>query len=263
LAASQGISIIPISIERGTEVYHDGVDLSYESLYQMLDREPILKTSQPSPGEFIELYKGLSTRFHDIISIHVTSRASGTMQAAILARESLPDLSIEVVDSGTTSMALGFIAMAAAAAAKVGRRKEEIMRVIEDAKRRADIYVAIPVLTQLRRSGKIGMGQAFIGSLLSVKPVLTMRGGMLEVCDRVRTYPRAVDRVVELVTTAAGGSRVKLAVLYSKTRDEASRLAEVLESRLKVTESIITELGAALAVHGGPGILGAAIYRED
>lgn len=262
VAQDYGISVIPVTIQRGNETYRDGVDLSYERFYELLEQEPPLKTSQPSPGEFIEMYKSLSSQCDSIISIHVTAKASGTVQSASLARAALPEMDIEIVDSGTTSLSLGFIAMVAASAAKLGRQKREILHLVEDAKRRTEVFVGLASLSQLRRSGKIGLGQSLIASLLSIKPILTMREGMLEVCDRVRSYPRAIERVAELITEAAGHGTVKLGVVYSKALDEANRLAAVLQSRLRTSEVVVAEIGAALAVHGGPGMIGAAILRE-
>jgi DegV family protein with EDD domain len=261
LAEKYGITVVPVTIQRGASTYRDGCDLTTEQFYDLLAKDPPLKTSQPSPGDFITAYRSLKSRFQSIVSIHVTAKASGTCQAAMLARTALPEMDIEVVDSGTTSMALGFIAIAAACAASVGRTKQDILRVIQSAKERVHVYVALSTLNQLRRSGKIGLGQSLIGSLLSVKPVLTMREGMLEVCDRVRTYPRAFERVVDLIVDAAGESTVKLAVIYSKTRAEAVRLASVLQTRLKCSEVFTCDIGAALAVHGGPGMIGAAIMK--
>lgn len=262
LAAKYGITVVPVTIQQGTRTYKDGQDLTTDQFYELLEQDPPLKTSQPSPGDFITAYKTLKSKVQSIISIHVTAKASGTCQSASLAKAALPDMDIEVVDSGTTSMALGFIVIAAACAARLGRTKQEILRAVEDAKKRVQVYVTLTTLTQLRRSGKIGAGLSLIGSLLSIRPVLTMREGMLEVCDRVRTYPRAFERVVELVTEAAGESTVKLAVIYSKTREEAQRLADVLQSRLRCSEVLTCDIGAALAVHGGPGMVGAAIMKE-
>ncbi len=262
VAAQYGINVIPITIQRGNETYRDGIDLGYEQFYEMLEQQAPLKTSQPSPGEFIQMYRSLAKECESIISIHVTSKASGTVQAANLARAACDDLDIEVVDSETTSMSLGFLAIVAATAARLGKHKREILQAVEEAKKRIDVFVALPGLSQLRRSGKIGLGQSLIGSLLSVKPILTMRDGMLTVCERVRTYPKARERVADLICEAAGRGSVRLAVVYSKTLDEAQRLAEMLQLRLKVSEVIMAEIGAALAVHGGPGMIGAAIMRE-
>jgi len=263
LAEKYGITVVPVTIQQGTRTYRDGRDLTTEQFYDLLSKEPPLKTSQPSPGDFIGAYKALKAKFHSIVSIHVTAKASGTCQSALLAKAALPDMDIEVLDSGTTSMALGFIAVAAACTAGLGKTKQEVLQAVENAKKRVHVYMAISTLTQLRRSGKIGLGQSLIGSLLSVKPVLTMREGMLEVCDRVRTYPRAFERVVELISDAAGESTVKLAVIYSKTRGEALRLAGALQARLKCSEVLTCDIGAALAVHGGPGMIGAAIMKEE
>ncbi|HAI21237.1 MAG TPA: hypothetical protein DCM14_05005 [Clostridiales bacterium UBA8153] len=150
----------------------------------------------------------------------------------------------------------------AARVALAGGSKDEVMRVIAEAKARVLPYIAVPTLTYLRRSGRVGAGVAVLGSLLNVKPILTMKDGLVTAVDRVRTYPKALARVTELLEQASRGRQVRLAVVYSKVYDEARRYCAELERKLHVEdEPIVTEIGAALAVHGGPGMLGAVIYR--
>lgn len=259
--------------ERATERRHpreassgracgEGIDLTTDDFYVRLGRGEQPITSQPAPGEFVRAYQAALARFKTVVSIHVTGKASGTVQAAGLARRSLPAADIEVVDSGLTSMALGFVVLEAARAAVTGCSKDEVLRAIADAKARVFPYIAVPTLTYLRRSGRVGAGMAVLGSLLNIKPILTMKDGLVTAVDRVRTYPKALARVTELLEETSRGRKVRLAVVYSKVHDEACRFAE-LERRLHVEdEPIVTEIGAALAVHGGPGMLGAVIYRR-
>jgi len=256
------IVVVPVSIQIGDRSFSDGVDLSPNEFYARIESGSMVTTSQPSPGEFLKVYRALSERVNTIISIHVTGRASGTVQAAHLARQAVPSVDIEVVDSGFTTMALGFMAMESARAALLGWTKEEILRLIEDLKSRIHVFAALPTLTYLRRSGRVGAGQALIASVLSVKPILSMANGVLEVVDRVRTYPRALTRMIELAERAVGDHPVRLSVLYTKTREQALGFAGELERRLRcVGETIVTEMGTALAVHGGPGMLGVAVMK--
>jgi DegV family protein with EDD domain len=261
LVESLGIVEVPISIQFGRDTYREGVDIDPETFYRRLELE-LPTTSQPPPADFIHAYRGLVERVRTIISIHVTGKASGTVQSAHLARQTFPDSDIEVVDSGFTSMALGFMVLEAARAALAGASKDEVMRVITDARERISPYIAIPTLSFLRRSGRVGAGAAVVGSMLSIKPILTMRDGLVEAIERVRTYPRALARVAELTEEAARGRRVRLAVIYSRAQEEARRFCQDLQRRLHVVdEPIVTEMGAALAVHGGPGMIGAVTYR--
>lgn len=262
LVKSLGIQEIPISIQFGHESFKEGVDISPDEFYHRLERGEQPITSQPPPGDFVQAYHWAVERFQSVISIHVTGKASGTVQSANLARQTFPDDDIEVVDSGFTSMALGFMVLEAARAAMAGCTKEEVLRVVSGARERISPYIAVPTLAYLRRSGRVGAGMAVLGSLLSIKPILTMKDGLVTAIDRVRTYPKAMSRVTELVEEAARGRKVRLAVIYSKVHDEARRFCADLQKRIHVVEEpIVTEMGAALAVHGGPGMLGAVTYR--
>ena len=257
LAREYGIHVVPINVQFGAETFKDGVELSHDEFYLRLEAGGVAKTSQPSPGDFIDVYSRLAGEVDHIISIHVTAKASGTVQSATLAASVIGGTSIDVVDSETTSMALGFIAILAAEAARLGRSAEEVLRVIEAAKKRVYAFAALPTLAYLQRSGKVGVGQALIAAVLSVKPILTMKDGLLQVIDRVRTYPKALARMVELCEQAVGSKPVRLAIVYGKTREEGLRLAESIRHRFRLKhEPIVTEIGPALASHGGPGILG-------
>lgn len=262
LVEELGIREVPITIQFGQESFREGIDITTDDFYARLERGEQAVTSQPAPGEFARAYQEALDRFKTVISIHVTGKASGTVQSADLARRTLPDAEIEVIDSGLTSMALGFVVLQAARAAVAGGAKGEVLQAIADARARVLPYIAVPTLTHLRRSGRVGAGMAVLGSLLNVKPILTMKDGLVTAVDRVRTYPKALARVTELMEEASRGRKVRLAVVYSKVHDEARRFCTELERRLHVEdEPIITEIGAALAAHGGPGMLGAVIYR--
>lgn len=262
-ADSLGISLVPINIQFGSQTFRDGVDIDLDEFYRRLDGGELATTSQPSPGDFLSVYKRLAGTTRAIISVHVTGKASGTIQSARLAQESLPEVDIQIVDSGQTSMGLGFMAMEAARATLAGMRKDEILRIIEDARSRVNVFAALPTLKYLARSGRIGAGQALLASALSIKPILTMRDGLLEAVERVRTYPRALTRMADMAVEAASNGPVKVAVLHTRARQEAVVMLDRLRDRLNLSgEPMVMDMGVALASHGGPGMIGVATLRQ-
>jgi len=258
-----GIGIVPIPLVFGSQVLLDGPECDREHFYSVLRDRPG-QTSQPSPGDFIKFYQSLKGRFQSIVSLHVTGLASGTVRTAMIARDYLKDdMDIEVVDSESTAMGLGFLALVAARAARLGATKDDIVRRIEETKTRIGQYIALPTLEYLRRSGRVGRGQSLLASLLDIKPVLTMSEGLLTVVDRVRSYPRAVSRCLDLLSQKVGEARVELAVMHASVPAEAERLVETCRQRLNAVRTYVTELSPALVVHGGPGMLGLAAMTVD
>lgn len=261
-AEQMGITLVPINIQFGRQTFRDGADMTHEEFYHRLIRGEMPKTSQPSPGEFLKVYQRLAEGFRSIVSIHVTGRASGTVQSAHLARQSLPEADISVVDSGLTSMGLGFMALEAARAAMSGATAAEILDLIEDIRPRLDVFAALPTLKYLLRSGRVGKGQGLLAEVLSIRPVLTMQSGLLEAAARVRTYPRALGRMTEMAVARARGEPVRLAVLYTQTLEEAQRFRMSIEGRFNLDGDLpMVEMGPALASHGGPGMMGLAMFR--
>ncbi len=259
LARKFNISVVPISIQFGSETFRDGVDLDTRTFYAKLRGDVLPKTSQPSPGEFARVYKEALREFSSIVSVHVTAKASGTVQSARLASDMFPEADITVVDSGLTSMGLGFLALAGARVAKLGRKRSEVLRAIEEARERIAVYVALPSLEFLRKSGKVGAGQALLASLLSINPILTMKDGLLQVAERARTFPRALGRILELVEGRVGRRPVRLAVLHADALTQAKEYCARVVRALNCVEAHVVEIGPALAVHAGAGLLGMAV----
>ncbi len=259
-----GIVEVPINIQFGRHSYREGEDMTPDEFYEQLEKGDMPTTSQPAPGDFIAAYQRLADKVQSIISIHVTGRSSGTVQAARLASETMPHKEITVVDSGFTSMALGFMVLEAARHAMAGHSKEEVLAAIEGTRERIIPFMAVPTLEFLRKSGRVGTGMAVLGSLLAIKPILSMKDGLVTAVDRVRTYPKALHRLSELAEEAARGHKVRLAVVYARMQDEARQYCHRVQKRFHVVdEPIVSEIGAALAVHGGPGMMGIIIHKVD
>ncbi len=261
LVEEYDVTVVPLGVQFGNDVYRDGVDITREEFYERLAGPEVPRTSQPAPAEFISTYRKLLERVKTIISIHITSTGSGTYQVANLAKASFPDADIEVVDSLSASMGTGFMVLAAAQAVRNGKTKEEIIRILTDLRSRISAYAVINSVRHLLKSGRIHKGQALIASLLSIKPLVSVKEGVVEVVDRVRTYQAAVERLIELTREAARGSRVRVSVVHGNALAEAKRLRERLRAVLNCGEDIIvSDIGAPLAVHGGPGIIGVVCH---
>lgn len=259
--AQYEITVVPIAIQLDDHDYEDGVTLLKPEFYAALaaGRQPL--TSQPSPGAFYRVYQQLLGEGESIISIHLTGKHSGTVQSARLAAEMFPGADIEVIDSGLTSAAMGLMALVAAKSAQLGQTKREILEAIGEARERISVFVCVPTLEYLRRSGRVSFAQAALADILAIKPILTMRNGLLEVAEKVRTYKRALERAIALTEEQVGSDPVQVAIVHANAPEAAEAFLKQVESRLNVASSLISDIGSALAAHGGPGMLGLACLR--
>lgn len=257
------ITVVPIPIQIGEGSYKEHVNLSADDFYRLLDGEVMPKTSSPSPGEFVETYIRLASAASEIISVHVTAKGSGTCQSAKVAADSVAEkVKVHVYDSNTVSMGTGFLSIEAAKAALEGLTIDQIKERLDALKDRIRAFVALPTLKYLQKSGRLSHGQAVFGSLLSIKPVIEVKDGLLEVVDKVRSYPRALDRVVELAAEAVSKIPSRVAVMHGNSYEEAVKFAEQLKKRINITQLVIGEVGASLAVHGGPRMIGVVLLPE-
>ncbi|NLS45302.1 MAG: DegV family protein [Firmicutes bacterium] len=251
------ITVVPFPIQFGSEAYKDGVDITREEFYRKLNGSILPSTSQPSPSDFINIYEGLLKKFKTIISIHITSEGSGTCQVANIAKDRFPGADIEVFDSKSASMGIGFLVLEAAEAILRGKTKDDILCLLTELRPEIITYAVIDSIRYLLKSGRVRTGEALMASLLSIKPLISIRQGVVEVVDRVRTYRTALDRLVELAVTAIGAQpEFRLAVVHGNAIDEANKLCARLKSLIGYEEIIVSDIGPALAIHGGPGILG-------
>jgi DegV family protein with EDD domain len=256
LLAQYDIRLAPINIQFAQETYREGVDIDRPTFFNKLE-ECMPTSSQPSPGQFVEVYEPLAKEGHSILAITITSKHSGTYESAVLAKSMLPDAEIEVFDSLSISMGTGYQALAAARAAAEGRSMAEILELLERMRSRTHLYFTPSTMKYLQRSGRVGTLAAALSSLLKVMPIIRTREGELEVCEKVRTRSKAIDRLVELTAQAAGTTEpVDLAVIHAEVPKEAQALRARLEKQFECREMHLVPLACSLAVHGGPGILG-------
>ncbi len=258
-----GITVVPLLVLFGDEAYRDGIDLSSEQFYERLATSTALPiTSQPPVGAFLEAYRKLAAQTDEIVSIHITARASGTYESALQASKLVEAKTrIQVVDSESASMGMGFQVTAAARAAREGARLDEVAAIARSVGRRVHILALLETLEYLRRGGRIGRAQAFLGSVLNLKPLLTIRDGVIHPVARVRTRARALDRIFR--DCMACGDLEQVAVMHGTTPDDAEVLAQRVRERLPDVPVHVGRLGPALGVHGGPGIIGMVVVEAE
>ena len=263
LAEELGITVVPLNVHFGTEVYRDGVEITADEFYRRLVTASRLPTtSQPTPGDFLSAYDEMGQTTDEIISVHISAKLSGTMNSATQALEEYAGSSrIEIVDSMQGSMGLGVVAIAAAEAASSGGGLDDVVAETRAAIPKVGFMGLVDTLEYLEKGGRIGKAQAFVGSLLRIKPLLTIRDGEAHPLERARTRAKGVDRMCELVQ--AEMPLKDLAVVYTTTPDEARALAQRLQSFLPQGEVILSQVGPVVGTYLGPGVLGVAFRKQS
>jgi len=259
LAKELGITVVPAYVRFGDEVYRDRVDISEDEFYQRLLHDPIHpSTTQPSPQDFVDVYKELVQEADGIISIHVSSKLSGTYNSALRGKEVVEkECPIEVIDSQVVTMGLGQLAIVANTIAGSGKNLQQVVEEVKQMIPSIHVFGLVDTLKYLALGGRIGKVQALIGSVLSVKPMLTIKNGELVPTGRVRSRAKGIDILFDFVKNAVDIQ--DLAIVYNTTHDEALALAGRMGSIFPKERIRLARLGPALGVHTGPGILFVAL----
>lgn len=260
-----GIDIIPINIHFGEKMFLQGVELNNKDFYQMADQGGIYpKTSQPSPQQFIQFYRRIAQLGDTILSVHVTGKLSGTLASAeMAARELIGKYKIIPFDSASGSAAMGFMCREARLMDRAGEQVEKIVERLKFISRSTHIVLTLATLEYARRSGRVKALQAALASLLNVKPIISLREGMLELGDRVRTRSKSMDHILELMVLRFGDRLVNAAVVHSEDPGSAQVLLEMVRNRLNVKELITTELSIGIAANLGPGTVGIIAFPAE
>ena len=257
-----GITVIPILVRFGEKVYRDGIDLTSEQFYEKLKESKTLPvTSVPSPGAFAEAYDSLAEKTDEILAVIVSSKLSGTYEVALQSVELMKKkCRVEVIDSGWATMAQGFIVMKAAKAAQAGASLDEVAEITRKTIPRVDFLSTFDTLEYLRRGGRIGKAQAFLGSVLKVNPLITLRDGVVEPAGRVRSRAQAVDRLYDF---AMGYSHIEaMAVEDTACPDKAEALVERLSAKFPKESIYRSKMTPAIGTHTGPGLLLVAVFGD-
>jgi len=260
MAAERGIVITPLHIIWGDQTYTDGINITSEQFYQRLVRDPKLpKTSQPAPGEFADKFR-LAREKHNadaVVCVTISKKLSGTYASAEAARN-LVDFPVEVVDSLTGSIAMGFVALVAADARDQGASLQEIVKTAQDSALRTQMLFAPNTLEFLHRGGRIGGAKRLIGTALNIKPILHVKDGAVEALESVRTRKRVVSRLIEIGTQYRDRRPLWLGVPHTNPPDLQLFLDE-LRNTIQ-PDRLITSLACPpIGVHIGPEALGLAI----
>lgn len=252
------ISVIPLYVRFGEEVFRDNVDMTPDQFYRRLQTSSVMPaTSQPSAGDFMQLYQDLIEQgASTILSIHISSKLSGTISSAMLAREQVSSVPIHIVDSASTSMGLGFLVLEAARALEAGQTLEQVVPQLESLREAVRILFVVDTLEFLHKGGRIGGAQAFLGSMLSLKPLLAVRDGQVDAVERVRTKRRAVQRMLDIFVEELGSQVLRAAILQAAAVEEAEVLRKIVGERLNCQELLVAELSPAIGTHAGPGTVG-------
>jgi DegV family protein with EDD domain len=256
------IHVVPINIHFGDRTFLQGVDLSNEDFYRLVDESgKVPKTSQPSPQQFKELYQRAAKLGETILSLHVTSKLSGTYDSAVAAaRELAGKLNIVPFDSGSGSAGLGMMCREARLMERAGATLQRIVERLGQIRRDLQIVLTLDRLDYARMSGRVGMLQAALASALNVKPIVVLKDGLLEMAERVRTRGRALERVLEMLRNRFGQEPVNVAVVHARDPQSAKTLLERARALFNVRELITTELAVSVAANLGPGTVGLIIY---
>ena len=261
-AAQRGLALVPLKVIIGEEVFADGVDISPAELYARMRAGAVTRTSQPTPGEFEAVFRSVGSDGEPIVCTTISAEMSGTYQSAVAARQALPDLDIRVIDTRTAAIGHRLVVDAVAAAAASGAGPDELESIVAGIRSTQRLVFTVESLEYLRRGGRIGGARALLGSVLSIKPVLEVRDGTVEPLDRVRTFARAVDRVLdELQTSVSSWGGQATAMVAHADNLEAGTAVARRASEAVGHEVGLMDVGPVIGCHGGPGAIGLA-FRQ-
>jgi len=261
-----GISMVPLKVLIGEETYSDAVTITSEQFYEKLIASPVLpRTSQPSPMEFVETYEQLLDEDPDspIISIQLSAALSGTYQSAFIAESMIErDADITVIDSKSASYGIGARVIKAAEMAAAGESKEAIIAEVERIKQDMGIYFLVDTLEYLQKGGRIGKASAVVGSLLNIKPILSLDpDGVVQAVDKVRGSKKAMQRICELLKSSHGSDPVDVTIAWSHVDGQAKELSELVKSQFNVQSMRFVPIGSVIGTYTGPGTSAVFMYR--
>lgn len=260
LVEQYDIRVAPQVLVWGDETYRDGVDIQPDEFYQRLRTAKVMPTtSQASPQEFQKIFTDITEEGRQALAIVLSADLSGTLTSVHQAAEMFPGTPIEVVDSRTTAMAMGFLVLEAARAAEQGASLAECKTLVEEARQKTGVIFAVDTLEFLHRGGRIGGGARLLGTALNLKPILEVSSGHIEPVEKVRTRKKSLTRLVELICDRVDGQRpVHLASLHANAPEEAQQLLEQAKQEFETVETVYSTVSPVVGTHAGPGTVGMA-----
>lgn len=258
------IHVIPQILNWEGDTYLDGIDITPSEFYQRLvQAKELPTTSQPSAGQFYEFFGNLAETNEAIIGVFISEHLSGTIDSALTAAEMMSDYPIEIVDSKSASMGLGFMAMAVARALKDGATYKEAAQLARELIPVTHAIFVVDTLEYLHKGGRIGGAQRLVGSLLSMKPLLHLEDGRIEPLARIRTKRKAIEKLLDVVASdTEGKGKLHASVIHAAAPEDAEQFKGQVMERLDPVELITTELSPVVGTHTGPGLVGMGYYTE-
>ena len=257
------IKVIPINVHFGEKTYIQNVDLNFDGFYKLVDDKsnPFPKTSQPSPHQFVEFYKNNFEPGDTILSLHITSKLSGTYASAVAAAEELKGTyNVVTFDSLGGSMGAGFMCRTARQMDRDGKSVEEIVSHLESIRDKVFIILTLDTLEYARRSGRVGTLSAAMASLLNVKPIALLQDGLVNMVEKVRTRKAALARVIALGQELVGEAPVHLGIVHARDIESGKALMDEAKKNFNVKSAEMTDLSISLAINFGPGTVGLVLY---
>ncbi|QNO16375.1 DegV family protein [Alkalicella caledoniensis] len=260
------IQVVPLNVHFGEELYKDGVDLNTETFFEKLKGSKVMpRTSQPSPGDFHKIYTSLLAEGHSVISIHISANLSGTYQSATIAKNMLSDADITIIDSKSASLGLGLIAYQCAKLIEEGEKDTRtitalINNIIED----QIIYFGVDTLEFLQKNGRIGKASALIGTLLNVKPILTLNEeGIVAPAGKVRGKNKVIPYLVDKAVEKFGNEEVNIAIAHALSEDQRDALLSTAKEKLNVVDVLEGNIGSVIGTNAGPGVIAIVVHKRS
>lgn len=256
------LNIVPLKVHFGEDAYLDRVELAPLDFYRMLvERSEFPKTAQPPVGAFIKMFEKLKERGTPILSIHLSSKLSGTYEAALMAKNEVQDADITVFDTLQASVGTGLFIKKALEGIEAGKDKEEVLKELEVLRENCKVFFSVDTLEYLQKGGRIGKAQALLGSILNIKPLLQLENGEVLPLEKVRGEKKAFNRLVELAGERCKEKGWNIALSHANNKTVADRLAKRFKEIYHIDVSIVTVIGPVIGTHTGPGTIGLFLYK--
>jgi DegV family protein with EDD domain len=264
LARQLDLTIVPLRVNFGTETLQDGVEISPTAFLDRLATSKLFPTtSQPPAGDFIRVFQPLRAAGHEVLCVLLSNKLSGTVMSANAAKYQLQDEHIHIFDTLNVAAGDAILVMEAARLAQAGKSVDDIVLRLEFMRGKVRLYFVVDTLEYLAKGGRVSNAQAFIGSLLQMKPILKVENGLVEGAERIRTASKAQARLREIVAEGiAGRSAVQVAVMYTTIKDTAQALADEIQAQYQLPVVSVHTISPAVSAHTGPRALGVAFYAE-
>jgi DegV family protein with EDD domain len=260
LADDLGLYVVPLTLHWGDESYRDGVDIQAEEFYKKLSTSNSIPTTSQTPvNVFEQLFEKLLDEDYAVFAMLISSGISGTVESALQAQKSFPDAPLEVLDSQLVSMALGFLVLTVARAAKDGASLEECVALANETIPKIGVYFTVDTLKYLAKGGRINTASRLLGSALDIKPIMEIREGKIELVESVRSRRKSMQRMLEMVDRdIAGREPVRISTFHADADDDCERLMQEAIARFYPIETITTHVSPVVGSHTGPGTLSIA-----